>query len=191
VADLKKQIDDLRENPDEFQVYDLPDGNSGQQGQISYALSRHKGQNDSLFYMNDTAAANAASSRRTLPLACSQHFFALGQFLAVAGEATDLSEGEFTNRLTVGWTYPVCAVGFSFRKKGQPTAQSMKMLFIGLKQRRRCGNLHTEIEATWVHYQVADPLRPATLGMEMMIERAPGRQPEATYWERCAERLPG
>jgi hypothetical protein len=132
VVDLKKQIDDLRENPDEFQVYDLQMEILVKKAQISYALSRHKGQNDSLFYMNDTASGKRSQLKEDVAFGMFQHFFALGQFLAVAGQATDLSEGEFTNLLTVGWTYPVCAVGFSFRKKGQPTAQSMKMLFIGL-----------------------------------------------------------
>ncbi|PZM15516.1 hypothetical protein [Rhizobium tubonense] len=132
VVDLKKQIDDLRQNPDAFQVYDLQMEILLRKVQISYALSRHKGQNDSLFYMNDTVNGKRSQLKEDAALGVFEHFFALGQFLAVAGEATDLSEGEFTNLLTVDWTYPVCAVGFSCRRKGQPAARSMKMLFIGL-----------------------------------------------------------
>ena len=132
VVHLKRQIDDLRENLDEFQVYNLQMEILVRRVQISYARSRHKGQNDSLFYMNDTASGKRSQVNEDVAFGMFEHFFALGQFLAVAGEATDLGEGEFTSLLTVDWTYPVCAVGFSYRKKGQSTAQSMKMLFIGL-----------------------------------------------------------
>jgi len=71
-------------------------------------------------------------NHRDVALKMFDHFFALGQFLAIAGTATEQSEAEFTNLITAEWTYPVCAVAFSYRKKGQPQAQSMKMLFVGL-----------------------------------------------------------
>jgi hypothetical protein len=132
VTDLKKRIDDLRENPDDFQVYDLQMEILVRKAQISYALSRHKGQSDSLFYMNDTVSGKRSQLGDDVAFGMFGHFFALGQFLAVAGKATDLSETDFTNLLTADWLYPVCAVGFSFRKKGQPAVKSMKMLFVGL-----------------------------------------------------------
>jgi hypothetical protein len=132
VTDLKKRVDDLHENPDEFQAYDLQMEILVRKTQISYALSRHKGQSDSLFYMNDTVSGKRSQLKQDVAFGMFEHFFTLGQFLAIAGKVTDLSEGEFTHLITADWIYPVCAVAFSYRKKGQPKAQSMKMLFIGL-----------------------------------------------------------
>jgi hypothetical protein len=132
VASLKQQIDELRGNRDAFQVYDLQMEILVRKAQISYALSRHKGVIDSLFYMNDTVSGKRSQMEDDVAFGMFAHFFALGQFLAVAGKATDLGESESTELLTADWKYPVCAVGFAFRKKGHPTLRSMKMLFVGL-----------------------------------------------------------
>ena len=132
VADLKQRIDDLHQNPDDFQVYDLQMEILVRKAQVSYALSRRKGQSDGLFFVNDTSSGKRSQLGQDVALKMFDHFFALGQFLAIAGTATEQSEAEFTNLITAEWTYPVCAVAFSYRKKGQPQAQSMKMLFVGL-----------------------------------------------------------
>jgi hypothetical protein len=132
VVDLKKQIDDLRENRDDFQVYDLQMEILVRKAQISYALSRHKGVSDSLFCVNDTASGKRSQMKEDVAFGMFTRFFTLGQFVAVAGKASDLGESEFTELLTVDWIYPVCAVGFSLRKKGHPTLKSMRMLFVGL-----------------------------------------------------------
>lgn len=132
VADLKKRIDDLHENPDDFQVYDLHMEILVRKAQVSYALSRRKGQRDSLFFVNDTVSGKRSQLTQDAALGMFEHFFRLGQFVAIAGTATERSEAEFTSLITSEWTYPVCAVAFSYRKKGQSKAQSTKMLFVGL-----------------------------------------------------------
>jgi hypothetical protein len=132
VLDLKARIDDLHADTAAYQTYDLTMELLAQKNLISYAMKRQRGQVDSLFYRRDTATGQRAQMPQQAAYGVFAGFFGLGQFLASTGRAQGLGEEQFAETLTANWEYPTCAVQFSYRKKGQPRATSMKMLFIGI-----------------------------------------------------------
>jgi hypothetical protein len=132
VVDLKARIDALHADPEAFQTYDLTMEILARKSLVSYSWKRQKGQTDSLFYRRDTATGQGAQMQQQTAYAVFAGFFGLGQFLAATGRTAGLAEEQFAEALTVGWEYPTCAVHFAYRKRGQPKAASMKMLFIGL-----------------------------------------------------------
>lgn len=132
VVDLRARLDDLHADAAAYQTYELAMELLAQKNLVSYAMKRQRGQADSLFYRRDTVTGQRAQMPQQAAYGVFSGFFGLGQFLASAGRAQGLGEEQFTAALTGNWEYPTCAVQFSYRKKGQPRATSMKMLFIGI-----------------------------------------------------------
>jgi hypothetical protein len=132
VLDLKARIDDLHADAAAYQTYDLTMEMLAHKNLVSYAMKRQRGQVDSLFYRRDMATGQRAQMPQQAAYGVFTGFFGLAQFLASTGRAQGLGEEQFAETLTSNWDYPTCAVQFSYRKKGQPSASSMKMLFIGV-----------------------------------------------------------
>lgn len=132
VVDLKSRIDDLHAAPDIFQTYDLTMELLAQKTLVSYSMKRAKGQSDSLFYRRDTATGEGAQMQQQTAYGIFAGFFGLGQFLAFTGDTHGLDERQFAEMLTAEWAYPVCAVHFAYRRKGQAKATSTRMHFVGL-----------------------------------------------------------
>ncbi|WP_160006562.1 hypothetical protein [Rhizobium sp. 18055] len=132
VLDLKARIDNLHTDAAAYQTYELTMELLAQKNLISYAMKRQRGQVDSLFYRRDTATGQGTQMPQQAAYGVFAGFFGLGQFLASTGRAQGLGEEQFAETLTANWEYPTCAVQFSYRKKGEPRATSMKMLFVGL-----------------------------------------------------------
>lgn len=132
VVDLKSRIDDLHAHEDSYQTYDLTMELLAKKTLVSYAMKKAKGQTDSLFYRRDTTTGEGNQMQQQTAYGVFSGFFGLGQFLAFTGNADGLDETEFAEMLTAGWDYPVCAVHFAYRRKGQSKARSTRMHFVGL-----------------------------------------------------------
>jgi hypothetical protein len=132
IVDLKARMDDLHADTAAYQTYELTMELLAQKNLVSYAMKRQRGQTDSLFYRRDTSTGQRAQMPQQAAYGVFASFFGLGQFLASSGRAEGLGEEQFAETLTADWAYPTCAVQFSYRRKGQSRATSMKMLFIGL-----------------------------------------------------------
>ena len=121
IADLRVLFLELDRSPDLFQSIDVHLELAAGGSLVVYETKRRKGQTDSLYYGRPTAGdANRQISQATA-FSAIDRFFALGQFIALTGEATQ----------TLDTQYPHCAVTFSYRKKGHPAARSMLMVFVG------------------------------------------------------------
>ncbi len=128
VSDLRILLTELDSEPERFQTFDARLELAVPGGLIVYETRRRKGQTDSLYY--GRSSDNAANQRISQAAAFSaiDRFLALGQFVALAGDTAFADE----QRRPIDPQYPHCAVNFSYRKKGHPSARSMLMVFIGL-----------------------------------------------------------
>ncbi len=123
VADLRSLFAELDRSSEQFQTFDVRVELAVAGGLIVYETKRRKGLTDSLFYgRSASTGANQQISQATA-FAAIDRFLALGQFIALAGDASQ------NHAMDAG--YPHCAVNFSYRKKGHPKALSMLMVFIG------------------------------------------------------------
>lgn len=123
VAHLRTLFCELDSRPELFQTFDVHMELAAAGGLIVYETKRSKGQTDSLYYGRsaDSAANRQISQARAF--AAIDHFLALGEFVALTGEGAP--------DRTVDTRFPHCAIRFSYRKKGQPAARSMLMVFVG------------------------------------------------------------
>lgn len=122
IADLKTLFSELDRHSDRFQSFDVRMELAAAGSLVVYETKRRKGQTDSLFYGRSAATGANQQISQAVAFAAIDRFFALGAFVALSGENRE--EAMHTD-------YPHCAVNFSYRKKGQPTARSMLMVFVG------------------------------------------------------------
>jgi hypothetical protein len=122
VADLRTLFGELDRQPNRFQTFDVRLELAAAGGLVVYETKRRKGQTDSLYYGRSTESGDNRQLSQASAFAALDRFFALGQFVALSGEGQVCA-------LDAG--YPHCAVNFSYRKKGQPSARSMLMVFVG------------------------------------------------------------
>ena len=128
VADLRALFVELDQHSERFQSFDVRFELAAAGGLVVYETRRRKGQTDSLYYGRTATGANQQISQAAA-FAAVDRFFALGQFLALAGDGGTKGEGPRPRAMDA--QYPHCAVNFSYRKKGQPAAKAMLMVFIG------------------------------------------------------------
>ncbi|OLP59866.1 hypothetical protein BJF93_09660 [Xaviernesmea oryzae] len=121
VAALRDLVSALDRSPEEFQTYDLRLELAAAGALVVYETKRRKGLVDSLFYGRPLGAEANQRMSQAAAFAAIDRFLGLGQFLALTGD----------NAEAIDAGYPHCAVNISYRKKGQPKAQSMLMVFIG------------------------------------------------------------
>jgi len=121
IADLRTLFAELDRSPDLFQTFDVHLELAAAGTLVVYETKRRKGQTDSLYYGRPGADDANRQISQAAAFAAIDRFFALGQFIALTGEATQALDTQ----------YPHCAVNFSYRKKGYPTARSMLMVFVG------------------------------------------------------------
>ncbi|MDM9624821.1 hypothetical protein QTL95_02860 [Rhizobium sp. S152] len=132
VIDLKARIDDLHADTDSYQTYELTMELLAKKMLVSYSMKKAKGQADSLFYRRDTTSGEGRQMEQQTAYGVFSGFFGLGEFLAFTGKTEGLDEKQFAEMLTANWEYPVCAVHFAYRRKGQTKAMSTRMHFVGL-----------------------------------------------------------
>ncbi len=122
IADLRTLFLELDRRPELFQTFDVRLELAAAGGLVVYETKRSKGQTDSLYYGRPAETDARRQISQASAFAALDRFFALGQFLALTGEA---------GARPMDARYPHCAVNFSYRKKGQPAARSMLMVFVG------------------------------------------------------------
>ena len=133
LSDLKARIDDLRAHVEQYQVYDLRFEVTIGRILAVGAMSCRKGVFDSLFHMADLATGKRNLVTDAKAFEALDYFCGLGQFLALNGGSVDpLNAAAIGTQLSMQSAYPICALTFSYRKKGQPKTASMKMVFVGL-----------------------------------------------------------
>jgi hypothetical protein len=137
VADLRALFSELDRYPEHFQTFSAHLELVVAGGLAVYETKRRKGQTDSLYYGRPAGAGANQQMSQASAFAAIDRFFALGQFLALAGAS---------DNHTVDAQYPHCAINFSYRKKGQPAACSMLMVFAGFND-----------DADALHYASASP----------------------------------
>lgn len=138
VAELKSLFAELDRYPERFQTYTARFELAAAGNLVVYETRRRKGQTDSLYYGRSGATGANQQISQATAFAAIDRFFALGEFVALTGEAgTD-----------VDTQYPHCAVNFSYRKKGQPVSRAMLMVFVALND---------EADAAQYVTQAADP----------------------------------
>ena len=124
IADLRSLFSELDHSPELFQSLsahlELVVGGS----LVVYETKRRRGQTDSLYYGRPTAGETNRQISQATAFAAIDRFFALGEFVALTGEAG-------TSGPALDARYPHCAVNISYRKKGHPAARSMLMVFAG------------------------------------------------------------
>lgn len=128
VADLKNRIDDLVANEADYQVFDLTFELSVSKVLMVGKMSRKKSQTDTLFYATDFKSGARSKVSDATAITAFYQFADLGQFLAIGDTPTGPATGE---AFTMDGKFPMCAVEFRYRKKGQEKAQSTKMILIG------------------------------------------------------------
>ena len=131
VMELRALFSELDRRPDLFQSFDVRLELAAAGGLVVYETKRRKGQTDSLYYGRAAATGANQQISQTAAFTAIDRFFALGQFVALAGEADNAANTDGSPARVVDTLYPHCAVNFSYRKKGQPAARSMLMVFIG------------------------------------------------------------
>ncbi|UDF32931.1 UNVERIFIED_ORG: hypothetical protein LHK14_24515 (plasmid) [Roseateles sp. XES5] len=121
VAELRALFAELDRDADRFQTFDVRLELAAAGSLVVYETKRRKGQTDSLYY--GRAAENGANRQLSQATAFTaiDRFLALGAFVALTGEGDHALDAQ----------YPHCAVNFSYRKKGQPAARTMLMVFVG------------------------------------------------------------
>ena len=126
IADLRTLFSELDRSPDLFQSVAVHLELTVAGSLVVYEMKRRRGQTDSLFYGRPTAADTNRQISQATAFAAIDRFLSLGQFVALTADANGAASGR-----TIDAGYPHCAVNFSYRKKGQPRARSMLMVFVG------------------------------------------------------------
>jgi hypothetical protein len=132
VRQLKTDLTDFRSHLADFQAYDLAMEMMVQETFVSYSQKRKKGEEDSLFYRRDMVSGSGAQLEEETAFKLFNHFISLPQHIAITPNSMNLSSVDLAEVVTIQWQFPVCAVQFSYRKKGAPKTVSMKMVFVGL-----------------------------------------------------------
>lgn len=162
VAELKALFSELDRHPERFQTFSAHLELAAAGSLVVYETKRRKGQTDSLYYGRPAEAASNQQISQSSAFAAIDRFFALGQFLALSGEASDQAAGDGSR--TIDAQYPHCAVNFSYRKKGQPVARSMLMVFVGFNDD-------------------ADALQHASAGSAAFVVERPHRTERSYEWK--------
>lgn len=123
IAELRALFSELDRQPERFQTFDVRLELAAAGGLIVYETKRRKGQADALYYGRPAGGGANQQVSQATAFAAIDRFFALNQFVALTGDRSHVG--------TVDSRYPHCAVNFSYRKKGQPAARSMLMVFVG------------------------------------------------------------
>lgn len=131
VKDLRVLFAELDQHPERFQTFNLHVELAAADKLVVYETKRQKGQTDSLYYGRSGPDGAHRRIARNTAFAAIDHFMALHQFLAFNGKLKNLKGEDAAQSLTIGSQYPSCAVRFAYRKKGQPRAQAMFMIFVG------------------------------------------------------------
>ncbi|MHA7971220.1 hypothetical protein [Rhizobium sp. CAU 1783] len=131
VKDLRVLFAELDGQPDLFQTFDLHVELAAAGRLVVYETSRRKGLIDSLYYGRSGPDESNRQIAQKAAFAAIDHFMALGQFLALDGSAGAMDGDPFQGLTAIGSQYPSCAFRFAYRKKGQPMARSMAMIFVG------------------------------------------------------------
>lgn len=124
VVDLRDLFAELDRHPERFQTFDAHLELAVAGGLVVYETTRRKGQIDSLYYGRPAGAGANQQMSQASAFAAIDRFFALGQFVALTGDDKDGDS-------SLNAQYPHCAVRFSYRRKGHPTARAMLMVFVG------------------------------------------------------------
>ncbi|WP_439622586.1 hypothetical protein [Shinella sp.] len=122
IAELKSLFAELDRYPERFQTYTARFELAAAGNLVVYETRRRKGQTDSLYYGRSGATGANQQISQATAFAAIDRFFALGEFVALTGEAGA--------RVEADTQYPHCAVNFSYRKKGQPVTRSTLMVFV-------------------------------------------------------------
>ncbi|QRM57045.1 hypothetical protein [Sinorhizobium sp. BG8] len=125
IANLRALFSELDRHPEQFQTFNVRLELVAGGGLFVYETKRRKGQTDSLYYARSATGANQQISQASA-FSAIDRFFALGEFAALTAEAAGGQGADVIDTL-----FPHCAVNFSYRKKGQPVARSMLMVFVG------------------------------------------------------------
>ncbi|OQP86500.1 hypothetical protein BTR14_10835 [Rhizobium rhizosphaerae] len=123
IADLRRLFTEIDRAPETVQTCALRFELAAADALVVYETTRRKGLTDSLFYGRPAGAEAQQTIPQVAAFAAIDRFLALGQFLALTGE------GEAGKPLDK--RYPHCAVSITYRRKGQPKARAMRMVFIG------------------------------------------------------------
>ena len=160
VSDLKARIDDLRVHVGHYQVYDLRFEVTIGKILVMGAMSCRKGTSDSLFHMADLASGKRNLVTDVKAFEALDYFCGLGQFFALNGGSVDPQNAAAVGmQLSMDSAYPICALTFSYRKKGQPKTASMKMVSVGLNDDADAQSYRAKLEnpALIVDVPVASP----------------------------------
>lgn len=131
MRDLRTLLAELDGQPERFQTYDVHIELAAAGKLVVYETKRQKGQTDSLYYGRSGTDESPRRMTQATAFAAIDHFMGLGQFLAFNGHVEDLKARNAADALPIGAQYPSCAVSFAYRKKGQPKARAMFMIFVG------------------------------------------------------------
>lgn len=131
IADLRALFTELDRRPERFQTFNVRLELAAAGSVMVYETRRGKGQIDSLYYGRSADTGANQQITQTSAFSAMDRFFALGQFLALTGQADSRRPSDGSRAAAVNAQYPHCAVNFSYRKKGQPVARAMLMVFIG------------------------------------------------------------
>ncbi len=131
MRDLRALLAELDQQPERFQTYDVHIELAAAGKLVVYETRRRKGQTDSLYYGRSGTDESPRRMTQATAFAAIDHFMGLSQFLAFSGHVDDLKDKNATDALPIGAQYPSCAVSFAYRKKGQPKARAMFMIFVG------------------------------------------------------------
>lgn len=131
VRPLRALFAELDQHPERFQTYDVHIELAASGKLVVYETKRRKGQTDSLYYGRSGPGDSPRQIAQQTAFAAIDHFMALSQFLAFNGKLEKLKGEDAAETLTIGAQYPSCAVSFAYRKKGQPKAKAMFMIFVG------------------------------------------------------------
>ena len=145
VRPLRALLAELDQHPERFQTYDVHIELAASGKLIVYETKRRKGQTDSLYYGRSGPGDSPRQIAQATAFAAIDHLMALNQFLAFNGNLENLKGEEAAEALTVGSQYPSCAVRFAYRKKGQPKAMSMFMIFVGFNDDQDAGQYVAKI----------------------------------------------
>ena len=131
VRPLRALLAELDRHPERFQTYEVHIELAASGKLVVYETKRRKGQTDSLYYGRSGPGESPRQIAQATAFAAIDHFMTLSQFLAFNGKLENLKGEDAAQSLTIGSQYPSCAVSFAYRKKGQPKARAMFMIFVG------------------------------------------------------------
>lgn len=123
VTELRTILTELDQRPEIFQTFDAHLELTAGGSVVVYETKRAKGLTDSLYYGRSARTGETIRMAQETAFAAIDRFLGLGQFLGLSGS---LPLGQ-----AVDAAFPMCAVRFAYRKKGQPKARSMLMVLIG------------------------------------------------------------